>query len=105
MDNWKVIFILSFIIAGCLAEINENNFDQAFGDSSIPPKVSDSFSSWPIQTGTVRFSPVKPKFMPIHMRRKKRSSPSSGVAEDVCPSVSDWVAKVGLFEFFSKSNY
>lgn len=102
MDNWKLIFLYTILLNGCVCQVHDTNFDQTF-DS--PPKVSDTSFSFnlPIQTGFLHFSPFKPKTVPIQIRRRKRfsspsssssSSSSSGVVEDVCPSISDWVAKV-----------
>lgn len=88
-----------------ISSSNSNNyFEQTFDESEPFQKISD-FSFMPIQAGFVHFSANKPKLLPVQVRRRKRSTSSppsslssssspSSVAEDVCPSVSDWVAKV-----------
>lgn len=101
--------ILLLLVGGCLSEMEQNYFEQKFDQTRFKLSDSSPFLNSPVQTGFVQFSSVKPNLMPIQVRRNKRSLPpsassplstsasSSGVAEDVCPSVSDWVAKVSIF--------
>lgn len=42
----------------------------------------------------MRFSPTKPdRLAPLDIRNKRGVSFATELAQDVCPSVSDWVAK------------
>ena len=113
MNNLNVVLTFLLLITsecscdghdGISSSSSNNYFEQTFDESEPFQKMSD-FSFIPIQAGFVHFSSIKPKLLPIQVRRRKRSTlspptslssspPPSSVAEDVCPSVSDWVAKV-----------
>lgn len=83
---------------------SRSRFNSLFGNknrhnNSLPPEpqVLEAILKLSIRPGMVRFSAKKPQSLPKpqRLRRAKRGSGNNfaELVQDVCPSVSDWVAR------------
>ncbi|RWS17243.1 uncharacterized protein B4U79_05467 [Dinothrombium tinctorium] len=78
-----------------LEPIANRGYDTISPEATYQAKTMKAMLKLPIRPGLVHFSSVKPKTLP-QLQRKKRNY--ENLVRDVCPSISDWVAREEAYD-------